>query len=361
MIDKIHGGNIWPYFKARGGSLENRIIDFSANINPLGLSPGIKEAISKNIGSLMYYPDPDSKGLKKIISVLHGINQSNILVGNGSIELIHLIPRVIKAKNALIVGPTFSEYEFAVRSSRATPFFAQALECDDFRIDPLKIKKSIPKADLIFLCNPNNPTGYLIPKNELLDIFYICKKYNTALVIDEAFIDFLPNEKKVTLLAEAAKYSRLFVIRSLTKFFALPGLRLGYLIGQRRVIEHLAKFQYPWNVNSLAQAIAGDIFKSAGYINLSKKFIAGEKEYLFSNLNGINGLKVYSPTANFIFCKLENSKIRDSARLNDRLRKDGITIRCCHNFRGLDGRFFRAAVRTRSENQWLIACLKKAL
>lgn len=361
MIDRIHGGNIWPYLKAKGRPLRDKAIDFSANINPLGLPSGIKKAILKNIGALLYYPEPDSKGLKSIISAFCDISQSNILLGNGSIELIHLIPRALKTGNALVIGPTFSEYEFALRSSKTKPFFVQALERDDFKIGLQKIKKFIPKADLIFLCNPNNPTGYLMPKNELLDIFYMCKRYNTTLVIDEAFIDFLRNEKKATLVAEAAKYSRLLVIRSLTKFFSLPGLRLGYLVGQRRIIGHISKFQYPWNVNSLAQAIAGDVFKAAGYINLSKNFIAREKGYLFRNLSEIKGLKVYSPAANFVFCKLENCKIRDSARLNKRLRKNGIIIRCCDNFRGLNNRFFRIAVKTRSENKRLITCLKKVL
>ncbi|MDP3041893.1 MAG: threonine-phosphate decarboxylase CobD [Candidatus Omnitrophota bacterium] len=369
MIDRIHGGIIWPYLKAGGCSSKDKVIngersrtiDFSVNINPLGLPPRVKETILKNIGALLRYPDPDSKGLKSVISAFYDINQNNILVGNGSIELIHLIPRALKARNALIVGPTFSEYEFAVRSNGTKAFFAQAQEQDDFRIGLLKIKKSIPKADLIFLCNPNNPTGYLMPKNELLDIFYICKRYNTTLVIDEAFIDFLQNNKKITLVTEAAKYNRLLVIRSLTKFFALPGLRLGYLVGQRRIVEHLSKFQYPWNVNSLAQAIAGDVFKAAEYIKLSRNFIAREKGYLFENLSQIKGLKVYRPAANFVFCKLESCKIRDSIRLNNRLRKNGIIIRGCHNFRGLDNRFFRIAVRTRSENKRLIACLKKVL
>lgn len=361
MIDRIHGGNIWPYLKAQEHFLRGKVIDFSVNINPLGLPPRVKETILKNIGTLLCYPDPDSKGLKSIISTFYDINQNNILVGNGSIELIHLIPRALKARNALIVGPTFSEYEFAVRSNGTRVFFAQAQEQDDFRIGLLKIKKSIPKADLIFLCNPNNPTGYLMPKNELLDIFYICKKYNTVLVIDEAFIDFLRNDEKITLVIEAAKYNRLLVIRSLTKFFALPGLRLGYLVGQRRIVEHLSKFQYPWNVNSLAQVIAGDVFKAAKYIKLSKNFIVREKDYLFENLSQIKGLKVYRPAANFVFCKLENCKIQDSIRLNNKLRKNGIIIRGCHNFRGLDDRFFRIAVRTRSENKRLIACLKKVL
>lgn len=266
MIDRIHGGNIGPYLKAGERFLKrDKVVDFSVSINPLGLPPRVEDAILKNIRVILRYPDPDSKGLKSIISAFYGINQSSILAGNGSIELIHLIPRALKARNALIIGPTFSEYEFAVRLNGARAFFA------------------------------------------------------------------------------------------------LPGLRLGYLVGQRRMIERLSKFQYPWNLNSLAQAAAGDVFNAARYINLSKNFIAGEQGYLLENLSRIKGLKIYRPAANFVFCKLENCKIRDSARLNKKLCKNGIIIRCCHNFRGLDNSFFRIAVRTRSENKRLLVCLKRVL
>ncbi len=353
MIDRIHGGNIWSYRK--------KVIDFSANINPLGLSPRVKKAILKNIGTLIHYPDPELKDFKNIISAFHNINQSNILVGNGSIELIHLIPRALKARNVLIVGPTFSEYEFAARSSGARPLFVLASEQDDFKIDTRRIKKFIPRADLIFLCNPNNPTGYLIPKSDILNLFDLCKGYNAVLATDEAFMDFVQNDEKITLVTDAVKHNRLLVIRSLTKFFALAGLRLGYLVGQRSIIEHIFKFQYPWNVNSLAQVAAKEVFKDRDYIKLSKSFILKERSFLFENLRKIKGLKVYPSSANFIFCKLESCKLKDSVGLKKKLLKDSIVIRSCPNFRGLDNRFFRIAVRTRSENKRLIFCLKEAL
>jgi threonine-phosphate decarboxylase len=322
------------------------------------LSERVKKIILKNIGALIHYPEADSQVLKNIISSFHNINQSNVLVGNGSIELVHLIPRALKAKNVLIVGPTFSEYEFAARSSGARLFFLLASEQDDFRIDVCRMEKFMPKADLIFLCNPNNPTAFLMPKSDILDLLDLCKGY---MVIDEAFMDFVRGEGKISLATDAVKYNRLLVIRSLTKFFALAGLRLGYLIGQRRIIEHISRFQYPWNVNSLAQIAAREVFKDKDYIKLSQKFILEERDYLFENLRKIKGIRVYSPSANFIFCKLETCNLKDSVRLDKKLLKDGIIIRCCHNFRGLDNRFFRVAVRTRSENKRLISCLKKVL
>lgn len=353
MLSRLHGGNIWLYRK--------KVIDFSANINPLGLSPRAKRTIQKNISALVHYPDPQAMDLKNTIAAFHSINQNNILVGNGSIEFIHLIPRALKVKNVLIAGPTFSEYEFAASSNSAKSLFVLAQEKDDFKIDILKVKKFIPKVDLIFLCNPNNPTAFLMAKSEILGLFDLCKRYNTALVIDEAFMDFVPNAQEVTLVKDAIKYDRLLVIRSLTKFFALAGLRLGYLIGQRSIIERIAKFQYPWNVNSLGQIAAREVLKDRDYIKLTEAFILRERNYLFEGLKKIKGLKVYNPSANFIFCKLESCKLKDSLRLNKELLKSGIIIRCCDNFRGLNNRFFRVAVRTRSENKKLIFCLKGLL
>ncbi len=361
MINRIHGGNIQTYLKGKNPSFKNRIIDFSANINPLGLPQRTKEAILKDIDTLVYYPEPESKDLKNRLCLLHRIKQNNILVGNGSIELIHLIPRALKSRSALIVGPTFSEYEFAVRTNGAKPFFALSPETDDFKIDIAGIKRFIPRVDLIFLCNPNNPTSFLVPKADILGLLDLCKKHNAILVIDEVFMDFVYDSQNITLVSEAVKHNQLLVLKSLTKIFALAGLRIGYLIGKGSIIERISKFQYPWNVNSLAQVAAKEVFQDRNYLKLSKKFIWEERNYLFENLRKIKGLKVYNPTANFIFCKLESCNLKDSLRLNKKLLKEGIIIRSCHNFRGLDNRFFRVAVRTRSENKRLISCLKKVL
>lgn len=356
MINRIHGGNIWSYLRKK-----NKVIDFSANINPLGLLPRVKEVLLKNIDTLIHYPDPESKDLKNGIAAFHNLHQNNILVGNGSIELIHLIPHALKARNVLIVGPTFSEYEFAAKSNGGQPIFVMAREEDNFKIDIFKIKKFIPKVDLIFLCNPNNPTAFLMPKTDILNLLDLCKKYNTFLIIDEVFMDFVQDSQEITLVAEAVKHNWIIVLKSLTKFFALAGLRLGYLIGHRSIISQISKFQYPWNVNSLAQVVAREVIKDKAYLKISKAFILEERNYLFKNLKKIKGLKVYYPSSNFVFCKLENCKVQGSKDLSKKLFKMGIIIRSCHNFRGLDERFFRIAVRKRPENKGLISNLKEIL
>jgi len=361
MIDRMHGGNIQRYVRGKSGSFKNKLIDFSANINPLGLPSRAKEVILNNINTLIHYPEPEAKQLKNALSSFHNISQNNILVGNGSVELIHLIPRALKAGNALIITPTFSEYEFAVRQSLARPIFVKAQEKDGFKIDSAKIKKFIPRVDLIFLCNPNNPTGLLLPRSDILPWLQACKKYDTVLVIDEVFMDFVEDSQKQTLIGEALINKQLIILKSLTKFFALPGLRVGHLIAHHSLINKISKLQYPWNINSLAQAVAHEVIKDEDYVKETKNFILSERAYLVENLKKIRGLKVYPPSSNFIFCKLEDTHLKSSIKLHQRLLGQGIIIRSCHNFRGLNDNFFRVGIRARKENLRLISALKETL
>lgn len=361
MINRIHGGNIQAYLKEKNPSFKNRIIDFSANINPLGLAPKIRKTIIKNLDILIHYPEPESKQLKEQLAYLHNIDSHNLLVGNGSIEFIHLIPKALKVKKALIITPTFSEYEFAVRINQAQPIFVNTSERNDFKIDCLRIKNFIPKVDLVFLCNPNNPTGFVMPLDDILELLDLCKKSDTTLLVDEVFMDFVKDSEKLTMAGEVSKNNPVLVMKSLTKFFAIPGLRLGYLIGSKNLIRKIAPFLYPWNVNALAQIVACAVFKDRDYIEKSIQFILKEKEYLFNQLKKIKGLKVYYPSANFVFCKLKDSSIQSAEKLNQKLILRGIIIRTCGNFRGLNDRFFRVAVRTREENNRLIRSLKAIL
>ena len=274
MINRRHGGNI----TGKG------IIDFSVNINPLGMPLALKEAVSKSLDKLSCYPEPESLSLKKALASIHNINEANLLIGNGSIEIIHLLPRALKIKKALIITPTFSEYEFAVRLSNAKPVFVKASEGNGFRIDTKLIRGLIPQANLVILCNPNNPTGVLAARETLMEILAPCIKYGKILLIDEVFLDFVDNAKEFSLLDQAVRSRHLLVLKSLTKFFAVPGLRIGYLIGHRSLILKLSKFQYPWNVNSLAQGIAKEIINCNGYRQKTKALILRERNFLSANL-----------------------------------------------------------------------------
>lgn len=354
MLNRIHGGNT-HIFK------ENGFIDFSVNINPLGPPARVKRIISGSIRNLDRYPQAESNDLKEVIAEFHNTNPENILIGNGSIELIHLIPRALKARRCLIITPSFSEYEFAARLSGTKAVFAGACEQDEFRMPLEKIAKLISGVDMVFLCNPNNPTGALTSRGDMSALLEICDRHKVMLVLDEVFMDFVNNAHAFSMASRAPGESRLIVIKSLTKFFALAGLRSGYLISNRRLIKRIAGLQYPWNVNVLAQAVSREVIKDKEYIKKSRSFITGERAYLFERLRAIKGLKAFAPSSNFILCKLECAKVKSAKKLQERLFKFSLLIRDCGNFRGLSERFFRVAVRTRRENNALILRIGQAL
>lgn len=351
MINRIHGGDC----------LKQNIIDFSVNTNPLGLPEGIEDIISKNADCILRYPDPTSERLKRKLAALHDICPENIAVGNGSIELIYLIPRVFKIKKSLIAIPTFSEYEFALKSNSSKPIFFNTSEEEDFKADAVKIAGSLPRSGTLFLCNPNNPTGSLLSKDEMSRLINLCKEREVALIIDEAFIEFTEESKETLIISSAVKNGSLVILRSLTKFFAIPGLRLGYAIGHKRMIAKIAKLQYPWNVNGLAQLAGEAVLADKGYMDRTRIFVAKERQYMFERLNNIKALKAYPSSANFTLCKLQNAPIQNSKELKRRLLREGIYIRDCRNFRGLSNRFFRVAVRKRNDNNRLINSIEKVL
>ncbi|MFH1875398.1 MAG: threonine-phosphate decarboxylase CobD [Candidatus Omnitrophota bacterium] len=351
MIDKIHGGNC----------LKRNIIDFSVNTNPLGLPKGLSGIISKNTDCVLRYPEPSSERLKRKLAALHAVGPENIAIGNGSIELIYLVPRVLKIKNALIITPTFSEYEFAVKSNGSTPVFFNVCEKDDFNIECGKIAKRLPRRGAFFLCNPNNPTGTMLHSNDVLFLSRLSRKHKSPLILDEAFIEFTGESKRTTIVSEAIKNEFLIILRSLTKFFAMPGLRLGYAIGHKRIIEKIVKLQYPWNVNGLAQRAGEKVLADKEYIDQTRLFVAKERHYLLESLNNIKGVKAYPSLANFILCKLHNASIQSSKELTRRLLCNNIYVRDCSNFRGLSNKFFRVAVRKRDDNDLLVNSMKKVL
>ncbi|MDP2755415.1 MAG: threonine-phosphate decarboxylase CobD [Nitrospirota bacterium] len=345
-IDFFHGGNIYE-IKRR---YKKDVIDFSANINPLGLTEDIKREFIRCYRLIPHYPDPEAKDLIRQIAEYWAIDEQNILIGNGSTELIYLIAHAFKPEKALIPVPTFSEYERAVRSVGSKIEFLKLREMDSFT---LKIINS-DKAYISFISNPNNPTGNLLIENKK---FVLNSKLN---VIDEAFMDFLPDEQKHTFIWKAVKDKNFIVLRSFTKFFALPGLRIGYLIAHKDLIKRLKQVQPPWSVNSIAQHLAQILLNDRDYIEKTRRLINEERGFLFNELARIKGLKPYLSVANFFLVKIIDSRL-DSSILIGRLIQKGILIRDCSNFRNLNNRFIRIAVRFRRENTKLIKALREEL
>lgn len=357
MRELMHGGNI-RQAADRFGIDADKIIDFSASVNPLGMPMRARKALIKNLDILEFYPDTECKHIKESLSGYLRIPKENLLVGNGSIEIIFLIFMALRPKTVLIPIPTFGEYEKAASLFGAKRVFLKPTR--GLSINKDELFKGIDSAQMVFICNPNNPTGSLIDYKTMSAIAERCKSKGVFLVVDEAFIDFLKNKWGGSLIRGVLKNERLLVIGSLTKFFAIAGLRLGYLAADSSIIGKISKFQSPWSVNAFAQLASTMILRDKNYINKSRRYIQKEKIFLFNELNKINFIKAYKPSANFIFCKITCPKI-SSGRLYEFCGKNAITIRDCSDFRGLDNTFIRVAVRKRQENKKLIRILKKAL
>jgi threonine-phosphate decarboxylase len=346
-LDFLHGGNIYQAERKQ----KKGIIDFSANINPLGLSSQVKKAISNNLDRVLHYPDPEAWVITQKIAQHWGIGRENIIIGNGSVEFIYLIAFTYRPKLLLIPAPSFSEYERAGRCVGSQLRFLELDEEHEFKPDLTEIGKT----DLLFLCNPNNPTGNLVLKNQEIKTLP-----GRLLVIDEAFMDFLPDEERHTLIRRAQKDKKIIVIRTFTKFYALPGLRIGYLVAHKETVQRLKRHQVPWSVNSLAQLAGEYLLDDREYHRLTLQLIDNERFYLFNKISNIKGLKPYPAVANFLLIKIKNRKLT-SGSLAKELLKKGILIRDCSNFRNLNNKFIRIAVRSRKENEKLISAFKDAL
>jgi threonine-phosphate decarboxylase len=348
ILNFPHGGNIYAVKRI----FKKEVIDFSANINPLGLPPRIKKIIYKNFESVLHYPDPEAKDITRKISRLWGIKEENVLLGNGSVELIYLIASCFMPKITSILVPTFSEYERAARNIKSRIRFVNLYEKENFRLDPNRLSNS----DILFFSNPNNPTGNLI----FTDSRMIEKLSHKLVVVDEAFMDFLPNEETHSLIRKAQNSQRIIVLRTFTKFFALPGLRIGYLVAHKDIVKALKKYRIPWSVNALALKAAECLLVDKSYINKTKQFIEKERSFLFKEITKIKNLKPYPSVANFLLIKIEDKNL-SSTFLTKKLIQRGILIRDCANFRGLNHKFIRVAVRSHNENLKLVEALKEAI
>ncbi len=355
-IDR-HGGNIGGAVEEYGLS-PDKIIDFSASINPLGMPPGARMAVRKNLDSIHHYPDPECKFLRNAISEYLKISPDNILTGNGSSEFLFLIARAFRPKRVLVPVPAFSEYEKAARIEGAKCVFVKAKEGQGFRLGTGNIAKNLKGVDLLFICNPNNPTGILYTRKNMKYLADTCRISNTLMIVDEVFMDYVKTPSECTMIMEAIRSSRILVLGSLTKFFAMPGLRLGYLIGTKTVLKKIRNYQTPWSVNSLAQAAGAEILRDKYFIEKSRRYMSMERLRLYRQLCEIDGITPYLPKANFIFCKIRGITSIDLCK---HCGMEGILIRDCSNFRGLDNRFIRVAVMRREENAKMVNTISRIM
>ena len=345
-----HGGNIYQ---------NKNILDFSANISPFKVSDRIHKAIIDSIDNINNYPDPECTELRNKISLFENHPAEKIVCGNGAADLIYRIVHAFKPKSAIICAPTFSEYKKALSEAGCNVYEYILHEENDFFIIHEIIDLINNKTpDIIFLCTPNNPTGKLISPDILKKISDICKKKNILLVCDECFIDLTVDSDRCSL--KNFLNSKCIILKAFTKFFAMPGIRLGYVLcgseGNAEIIKNTGQY---WSVSVPAQAagIAAiceytDENNTMTKENISS-FIKKEREFLITQLDSI-GIKAFSSDANFILFKTHHD-------LYDMLLKKNILIRDCSNFNGLEKGFYRIAVKSHEENLLLVKALREVL
>lgn len=351
-----HGGNTFAIASALGVPPEE-ILDFSASINPLGPAPGVREAVAAAFDRQVHYPDSDCTELRHALARHHGVAPANICVANGSTELIYLLPRLVAGKRALVVAPPFSEYARALaRDGWGVDFFPLASGAG-FDITIWRLGETLRNGyDLVIIANPGNPTGRLYPRAEVAELGRLCRAAGCFLAVDEAFMDFC---EEGTVKRLAADDDGILVLRSMTKFYALPGLRLGYAIGASSVIARLSGLREPWSVNTLAQAAGIASLAAVGYAAATLEFVASERAYLAAGLASIPGLRPFPSAANYIL--VEICRGPSAADIVGQLLARRLIVRHCGNFAGLSDGFFRVAVRSRQENDRLLAALAQAV
>jgi len=354
-----HGGNIQEIC-SRYGLEPGGLLDFSANINPLGYPPGLSKTLREGLSSILHYPDINCTRLRRAICQKTRHKEEEVLIGNGSTELMYLIPRAFRPQKGLVFEPTYSEYGRALRLAGANVEKLVSTGDTSFRPDlgSASGKLTSGQSQMVFLCNPNNPTGNLIKKEEILALAEGLPQ--SLIVVDEAFMDFVDEPHKYTVLPEAGRVKNLIVLRSMTKFFGYPGLRLGYMVAHREVISQAEGHKEPWTVNALAQLAGEAALKDEDFIFRSREYMASEKSFLYRELSRLGGIKPIPPTVNFITSKITLEGLT-SAGLKEMLIRKGLLIRDCSNFPGLDDKYFRVAVRRREEDLLLLQALGAVL
>ena len=354
MNSPAHGGDVWAAARRRGISVRT-IVDFSANINPLGLAPKARRRLKRDIDLIGHYPDKRQEELRALVASQEGVHPDCILFGNGATQLIHCIPRALGCRKALIIEPSFSEYRAAVEShgAKVVEFRSDAARSFELDLKAFLHAVQIERPDLIFLGNPNNPTGVLIPRRTLSRVIKFCTNHRIGLVVDESFIEFSEQD---SLAAVATRQPHLIVVRSFTKCFALAGLRIGYLVGHRSIVDKIALTVEPWSVNTLALAAAAESLQDSGYLCKTLALIRKERHYLSQGLAKLGWLQPFPSEANYLLVHIQAKGI-NGFTLRQKLDEENILIRDASGFRGLSPQYIRIAIRGRKQNRMLLTKL----
>jgi len=345
-----HGGNIF-FISNKLGISPDELLDFSANINPLGLPMSVKKVIFQCMEDITHYPPNPPIELIKAASKFYRANEEEIVFGNGSTELLYILPRVVNYDRAVILVPSYVDYEKVCKINNIKIDFLYLKEEKGFSLNSLEeLKYVLKQPSMVFIGQPNNPTGKIIQPELLREM---ALSYPESLfIIDEAFADFAEGLSRMY----ENRPENVIVLLSLTKFYAIPGLRLGLMIGSEKIISQIKEYLPPWSINTISQRVGEFFFQDKDYREKTVSYIKTLRKELFNKLKSIPEIHPYSSDANFILCKITSK--RDVSYVKDGLLKKNIIIRDCSNYKGLDSKFFRIAVKKKEENKYLIECLK---
>jgi len=345
-----HGGNIYEMARRRGCA-PSEIIDMSSNTNPLGPPPGLVDFLKKNIDVVTDLPEVDSKEITRFFAECFALDPDRVLTGNGTTQFIYAIPRVLETKKAVVLGPTYADYADACRMNNVHPAMVLAEASDDFRPDINRLTNKIDGKDSVFICNPNNPTGSLIPKDELERL---CRSHpDTNFIVDESYLSFVNHGEKESLINTGL--TNVIVLISISKIFKIPGLRIGFVISVAETIKKFRRCLLPWSVNSLAQAagryLAAQRTEIGSFIQRTQLFFEDQRNEFHEKFKNLPEIRLFPSTTSFMLIKLP--PLLSADRVCNQLAREKILIRNCTNFSGLSDQFIRISLKSPENNRVL--------
>ena len=349
-MELVHGGD-WAGYRAEFG---RDALDFSANVSPLGLPAGVAAAITNALPTADRYPDPLCRQLRAALAGAEGVPADWILCGNGAADLIFRLALAVRPRRALLPAPTFAEYEAALQTVGCAVQRVFLREENEFAVTEEFIDAVTPETDIVFLCQPNNPTGQVTPPALVERLVRRCAECGAVLVVDECFLDFLPDRDAWTAKQLLRDAPQLIILKAFTKLYAMAGVRLGYaLCGDATLLEKMRGVGQPWAVSSLAQAAGLAALQETAYAGAVRALIAEQRPRMAAGLRAL-GLRVMDGQANYLL-------FRATPDFGEKLRRRGAVVRSCANYPGLDAAWYRTAVRTAEENTRLLQIMGEIL
>lgn len=356
--EHFHGSDLEKIEKIYGIKKEE-ITSFSANVNPLGICPKMRDALSAHLDVITSYPDREYTDLRAAIASYCHTRPEYIMVGNGSTELISLFIKSRNPRHALILSPTYSEYEREIGLSGGVCHYLPLSAEDNFALSNEKLEAALSQnsIDLLILCNPNNPTSSALLSGQMQEILTIAKSHGTTVIVDETYCEFAPDTEKVSAIALVPRFPHLVVLRGVSKFFASPGLRLGYAVtSNSALLSYIREHKDPWTINSLADLAGRVMFTDTEYIHAVRSLIQSERARVCQKLRLLPGLTVFEPYANFVLLRIDRDDL-DADKIFDAAIREKMMVRNCSDFPGLDNRYFRLCFMLPEDNDRLTALL----